>query len=804
MQERHEGQHVGRNEPREQLHAPGGGGEADHGAGRHEDTTLGHELTEETEAGCPECAAERQFPLAALGSDQEQARHVRARDQEQQPGPAEQCEQHRAEDADDDFRQGKHAGTLAAVRVRVLFLELPGDDLRVGERRLDRDTLLEPGNPLEAVAASPQVARTRRVDRRPQLHRPPGRELEIPGKHADDGVGHAAERDAPADHVRACAEPRSPGRIAEDHGVGRPWQILAGQEVPAEHRRHAQRAEEVVADAGARNQLGALLRGQHVAAAGVDRQRREDRVLPLPVQVVRIREVGAGHLRGGLGDVNEPGGIGIWERFDQGGVHEGEDRDARAQAQAEHQDRRHGEAGILDELPDGEADVLRQVLDEGHSAALAVVLPGRFQAAQFQDRIPPRRLGRHAGPHVVLDVHLQVAFQLLRKRAIPLIAPEQPAQPRHPRTELAHIASSPGARNRARTAVACSQCCASFCSCLPSRPRQPVEPGLAVVLRDAPLGRDGPFLLQLQQRRVQGAVVQREQVAAGLLDSTGDPVAVQRPHRLDGLQHHQRQRPLPDVRLAAHAVSSCLAIGMMPAFQRRRNRNGGGPDSPTTSSRSATERAAVERFTPSFSTSDGWRRAAIQRRHRAEREGARHRDREREREHAAIQRHRVEPGDSVRREPDHALHRRPGKRKRNGGSSQREHQRFSEELAHHAATGGAQRDAERNFGLPAKAARASSKLATFRHAMQKRHRDRPEQDEKRRPHARRHRIVERADCHALPPVGPDTAVDGIEHPPAPAPRSRPGRSRASIAKLKQPPHVRSESASAMAAPRRPP
>ena len=162
-------------------------------------TTLGHELTEETEAGCPECAADASSRLAALGSDQEQARHVDARDQEQQPGPAEQQQQHRAEVADDDFRQGKHAGTLAAVRVRVLCPSCPRDDLRVGERRLDRDTLLEPGDPREAVAASPQVARTRRVDRRPELRRPPGRELETPGEARRRWCGDAAEHDAPAD-----------------------------------------------------------------------------------------------------------------------------------------------------------------------------------------------------------------------------------------------------------------------------------------------------------------------------------------------------------------------------------------------------------------------------------------------------------------------------------------------------------------------------------------------------------------------------------------------------------------------------
>ena len=78
--------------------------------------------------------------------------------------------------------------------------------------------------------------------------------------------------------------------------------------------------------------------------------------------------------------------------------------------------------------------------------------------------------------------------------------------------------------------------------------RQPVEARLAVVLGGAPFGGDGTLLLQLQQNGIQRALIDREQISADLLDAPRDPVAVQRPQHIQSLEHHQRQRALPDIR----------------------------------------------------------------------------------------------------------------------------------------------------------------------------------------------------------------------------------------------------------------
>src|SRR5216684_7259232 len=92
--------------------------------------------------------------------------------------------------------------------------------------------------------------------------------------------------------------------------------------------------------------------------------------------------------------------------------------------------------------------------------------------------------------------------------------------------------------------------------------RQLVILGFAIVVGGAPLRGNVAFLLQLEQGGVQRSVVHRQQVAAGLLDPARDPVSVQRPQRLQRLQHHQGQRALPNVLFLTHSRSPVAPYGL--------------------------------------------------------------------------------------------------------------------------------------------------------------------------------------------------------------------------------------------------
>src|SRR5207249_7416561 len=76
---------------------------------------------------------------------------------------------------------------------------------------------------------------------------------------------------------------------------------------------------------------------------------------------------------------------------------------------------------------------------------------------------------------------------------------------------------------------------------LPPGLREPVELRLPVVLGDTPFGGDVTLLLQLQERRIEGPVVDGKSVAARLLDPPCDAVPVPRPQGLEGLQPHDGQ-----------------------------------------------------------------------------------------------------------------------------------------------------------------------------------------------------------------------------------------------------------------------
>src|SRR5215831_8392658 len=102
---------------------------------------------------------------------------------------------------------------------------------------------------------------------------------------------------------------------------------------------------------------------------------------------------------------------------------------------------------------------------------------------------------------------------------------------------------------------------------------QAIKACLAVVLGCAPLGRDRSFLHELEQDRIERALIDRQQIAADLLDAPGDAVAMLRAEHIQRLQHHQRQGALSNVRFLHRAgISIWIPKGSMPRFLWESNR----------------------------------------------------------------------------------------------------------------------------------------------------------------------------------------------------------------------------------------
>src|SRR5262249_13685345 len=85
-----------------------------------------------------------------------------------------------------------------------------------------------------------------------------------------------------------------------------------------------------------------------------------------------------------------------------------------------------------------------------------------------------------------------------------------------------------------------------------------------VRLGGSPLAVDPALLLEAQQRRVDGALIERERAMSELLDPPGQTVAMHRTHDVEGLQHHQVESPVLDFAGAGWLTHRALSLTRSP------------------------------------------------------------------------------------------------------------------------------------------------------------------------------------------------------------------------------------------------
>ena len=84
-----------------------------------------------------------------------------------------------------------------------------------------------------------------------------------------------------------------------------------------------------------------------------------------------------------------------------------------------------------------------------------------------------------------------------------------------------------------------SQFSVSCSICFRPMPSQRVELGAASSFRGAPFGLDPSSLFQAKESWIDGSLVETDRVSTDLFDPPCYAIAMQRPHRLKRLQHHQ-------------------------------------------------------------------------------------------------------------------------------------------------------------------------------------------------------------------------------------------------------------------------
>ena len=172
-----------------------------------EQHAFGQELPYETRAARADGRADGDLALPDGGAREQQARHVRARDQEQKGRRAEEREERRAEEADDLRCERNRARAPVAVRRRIFCAEPPPERAQLAVCRGDGDVPLQAKDRLHEMRAA---AVLRDVPGDPMPHAGLVRIGEPPRHHADNGEERAVQGDRLADDRRIASKPVAP------------------------------------------------------------------------------------------------------------------------------------------------------------------------------------------------------------------------------------------------------------------------------------------------------------------------------------------------------------------------------------------------------------------------------------------------------------------------------------------------------------------------------------------------------------------------------------------------------------------
>src|SRR3954471_5219658 len=104
-----------------------------------------------------------------------------------------------------------------------------------------------------------------------------------------------------------------------------------------------------------------------------------------------------------------------------------------------------------------------------------------------------------------------------------------------------------------------------------TRARQRVALGFAVRFGPAPGALDPAFLLHANERRIQRALVERERMVRHLRETGRERVGMKRPHRGQGAQDDEIERPLQQLDVLAstgHASGECQPLTRKSSGER--------------------------------------------------------------------------------------------------------------------------------------------------------------------------------------------------------------------------------------------
>ena len=293
---------------------------------------------------------------------------------------------------------------------------------------------------------------------------------------ADDRERVAVDAHRAAQHPGVAIESGSPPAVADDR-----HRVIRWVRRPADDRRHAEVAEEVRRDPI--DLAGRLRRAVDSDRGTVEAPEADDVGHDLAVSAHRIEDrrlkngkrfpEPARHDRNDL-DLHEAVRRADRQRAQQQTVDEAEERRVGADAEGERQRHDNGERGALPEHSDRVAHVLREDVEPGQAALLAVHFAETVRPAELQEGLASRVRGGEPAPLEFVGQELEVRPQLFVELTLQPILRDERSQPRPDQSKPGcHLPDPPSARNRPITAATRCQFSVSAASCF--------SPGLVIV-----------------------------------------------------------------------------------------------------------------------------------------------------------------------------------------------------------------------------------------------------------------------------------------------------------------------------------
>ena len=353
--------------------------DADHASSHREQRTLGKQLTHEPSTAGAERRTQREFPIATEHARQRKARHVRARDKEDQARDAEQNQQQIARTVGQRPPELERRGLEARAGDAIHAREIGGKPLVHGGNcrcgLLVRDAGAEASEDAERPECAP-VLRHVPFGRGAEGARQHGhvdvvllRIVRHIGQDADNSMRPVVHLEYAPDNRRIGAELLAPIPVAEDeHRLGARL-VVRLDEASSEDWRNAEEIEEIVGDhAGVDAIRLAAVQQIEVHLVVFDKAVEH---LRLRAIVVVLRD-GDAHLRlagqwGGLTHDGQTLAVPVGQRLQQHAVDDAEDGGVGADAEPECEHGQRRIARALQQRASAIPHILDQLVEPDHA-----------------------------------------------------------------------------------------------------------------------------------------------------------------------------------------------------------------------------------------------------------------------------------------------------------------------------------------------------------------------------------------------------------------------------------------------------